>query len=76
MQEQKRRRTFVPPVFKARDGERVLCLDGGGMRGLILVEVLNYITQTTRRRIGDLFEWVVATSTGGVIALGLVYGKV
>lgn len=46
------------------------------MRGLILVEVLNYITQTTRRRIGDLFEWVVATSTGGVIALGLVYGKV
>ena len=57
-----------------RTGSRVLCLDGGGMKGLIEIEILSQIEQVTGRRITELFDWIVATSTGAVIALGLVYG--
>ena len=46
------------------------------MRGLILIEVLSYITQTTGQKITDLFEWIVATSTGAIVALGLAYGEI
>ena len=56
-----------------RTGSRVLCLDGGGMKGLIEIEILSQIEQATGRRITELFDWIVATSTGAVIALGLVY---
>ena len=55
------------------DGQRILCLDGGGCKGLIIIEVLIYIEKLTGRKIVDLFDWIVGTSTGGVIALALVY---
>lgn len=44
------------------------------MKGLIMIEVLIRIEQLTEKKIIDLFDWIVGTSTGGVIALGLVYG--
>ena len=55
-------------------GEKVLCLDGGGVRGLVQLEILRHIEEMTHRRIVDLFDWIVGTSTGGILALGLVYG--
>ena len=64
----------TPLEFSIVDGERILCLDGGGLKGLIMIEVLIRIEQLTRKKIIDLFDWIVGTSTGGVIALGLVYG--
>lgn len=39
-----------------------------------MIEVLIRIEQLTEKKIIDLFDWIVGTSTGGVIALGLVYG--
>ena len=59
-----------------RAGSRILCLDGGGMRGLIQLEVLSQLEKKTGRKITELFDWIIGTSTGGIIALGLVYGKV
>ena len=56
-------------------GSRVLCLDGGGIKGLIQLEILSQLEIKTGRRIVELFDWIVGTSTGGIIALGLVYGK-
>ena len=53
----------------------MLFLDGGGVRGLVEIEVLMEIERRTRRRIVDLFDWIVGTSIGAVIALGLVYGE-
>ncbi len=60
--------------FQARGGARVLFLDGGGVKGLAQIESLIQIEQKTGRRITELFDWIVGTSTGAIIALGLVYG--
>ena len=45
------------------------------MRGLIQLEVLRQITESTGRNISELFQWVVGTSTGAIVALALVYGE-
>ena len=58
-----------------RPGGRVLFLDGGGVRGLILVEMLMEIERRTGRKITELFDWFVGTSIGSVVAAGLVYGE-
>ena len=64
-----------PVGRRQRSGDRVLCLDGGGIRGLILVELLSCIEEVTGKQIIDLFDWFVGTSTGGILALALVYSK-
>ena len=58
-----------------RPGGRVLFLDGGGVRGLILVEMLMEIERRTGRKITELFDWFIGTSIGSVVAAGLVYGE-
>ena len=62
----------IPDIKK---GERMLFLDGGGMRGLLELEVLMEIERRTGRKIIELFDWLVGTSVGGVICLSIVYGK-
>lgn len=64
----------TPLELSIHDGQRILCLDGGGLKGLILIEVLIYIEKLTGKKIVELFDWIVGTSTGGIIALALVYG--
>ena len=61
-------------AIEFEEGSRVLCLDGGGIKGLIQIEVLIQIEEKTKRKITELFDWIVGTSTGGIIALALVYG--
>jgi len=51
---------------------KVLAVDGGGIRGIIPALVLAEIEARTTRPISDLFDLVAGTSTGGIIALGLV----
>ncbi|KAH3860869.1 hypothetical protein DPMN_023792 [Dreissena polymorpha] len=55
--------------------DRVLCLDGGGIRGLIILEILEAIEKEAGKEIIDLFDWIGGTSTGGIIALGIATGK-
>ena len=50
---------------------RVLSIDGGGIRGLIPALVLADIERRTERPICQLFELIVGTSTGGILALAL-----
>ena len=47
----------------------------GGMKGLIELDVMESIEQQTGKSITELFDWIVGTSTGGILALGLVYGE-
>ena len=64
----------TPLELSVHDGQRILCLDGGGLKGLVLIEVLIHIEKLTGKKIVDLFDWIVGSSTGGIIALALVYG--
>ena len=60
--------------YRREHGSRILCLDGGGVKGLVQIEMLRQIEQRTGKRIVELFDWIVGTSTGGIIALALVHG--
>ena len=63
-----------PPVeFASRGGVKILSMDGGGMRGLIQLEILAEIERLTRKRIVKIFDWIIGNSIGGIMALGLVY---
>ena len=57
---------FMADVFK------VLSIDGGGLRGIIPAMVLTEIEERTRRAITETFDLIAGTSTGGMLALGLV----
>lgn len=51
---------------------RILSLDGGGIRGIIPALVLADLERRTRRPVAELFDLIAGTSTGGILALGLV----
>ena len=54
------------------DATTILSIDGGGIRGVIPAMVLAEIEQRTERRIAELFDLIAGTSTGGLLALGVV----
>ncbi len=61
---------------------RVLSLSGGGMRGVFSAAVLCELQDALRNHTGnpsarlvDYFDLIVGTSTGGLLALGLAFGK-
>lgn len=64
-----------PYSFNVNEGSRILFLDGGGMRGLIQIEILEHLERETGRKVTELFDWIVGTSTGGIVALALVYAN-
>jgi hypothetical protein len=61
--------------------KKLLAIDGGGIRGVLALEVLQRIEDllktTSRRpdfRLADYFDYIAGTSTGGIIAAGLSIG--
>lgn len=50
---------------------RILSIDGGGIRGLIPALVLAELERLAGKPMGDCFDLLVGTSTGGILALGL-----
>uniref|UniRef100_A0A669BY48 Phospholipase A2, group VI (cytosolic, calcium-independent) n=1 Tax=Oreochromis niloticus TaxID=8128 RepID=A0A669BY48_ORENI len=53
----------------------VLCLDGGGIKGLVLIQMLIALEKEAGRPTRELFDWVAGTSTGGILALAIIHGK-
>ena len=61
--------------------KKLLALDGGGIRGVISLEILYSIQQIVRQKLGradavlaDYFDYLAGTSTGAVIATALGLG--
>ena len=43
--------------------------------GLVEIDVLQQLEEVTGKSIPELFDWIVATSTGAIIILGMLYGQ-
>jgi len=76
-----RRRTRDEHLFE-EGPKRILCLDGGGLRGAFTLGVLRELEDFLRKRHGgdpdfrlaDYFDLVAGTSTGAIIAATLASG--
>lgn len=66
----------------ARGSKKLLAIDGGGIRGVLSLEVLAAMETMLRRELdrgddfvlADYFDYVAGTSTGAIIAAGLATG--
>ncbi|MFL6099450.1 MAG: patatin-like phospholipase family protein [Actinomycetales bacterium] len=61
--------------------KKLLALDGGGIRGVLTLEILRSMEQMLRSELdrpdlvlGDYFDYIAGTSTGAIIAAGLAKG--
>src|SRR5947209_4555289 len=62
--------------------KKLLALDGGGIRGVITLEILHRLESMLAQQLcagedfvlGDYFDYIAGTSTGAVIAAGLAKG--
>jgi uncharacterized protein len=50
---------------------RALSIDGGGIRGIVPATVLAHIEEICSAPVASLFDLIVGTSTGGILAMGL-----
>jgi len=74
---------LAPRFGKPAAVRRLLALDGGGIRGIITLQVLleleTQLRASMRRgpdfRLCDAFDYIAGTSTGAIIAAGLARGK-
>ena len=54
---------------------RILTLDGGGIRGAFAAAFLADLEHRLQCRVGDYFDLVVGTSTGGIIGAAIALGE-
>ena len=59
------------PQIAGNPPRRVLSIDGGGIRGIIPAMVVAHIERKMGKPAHELFDLMVGTSTGGILALGL-----
>ena len=68
----------LPERFQQDRPRRMLALDGGGIRGLATLGILEQLEKLVRERtglkLGDYFDYIAGTSTGAIIAAGLSCG--
>lgn len=65
-----RRRLAIPEQHRA-----ILCLDGGGIRGIMTLQLLKRLEAVAGAPCHALFDMVAGTSTGGIIAGLIAAGK-
>jgi hypothetical protein len=71
----------VEDVLQREGPRKLLALDGGGIRGLLTIGILESLEAAVRAaagnpelRLGDAFDYIGGTSTGAVIAAALSLG--
>jgi len=50
---------------------KILSLDGGGIKGLYAAKLLAQVEEKAGKLIGEYFDMICGTSTGGLLALGI-----
>ena len=67
--------------IEAPGPKKLLSIDGGGIRGVLALAILQRVEEILRARAGrdnfrlaDYFDYIAGTSTGGIIAAGLSIG--
>ena len=64
------RSAFAPAKSWSPDNPdriRILSIAGGGMHGLVSLEILKHLEETSGRPIAEMFDFVAGTSTGAII---------
>jgi patatin-like phospholipase/acyl hydrolase len=61
----------LPRNLEDKEPVNVLAIDGGGIRGIIPARILQEFERKSGKSIAHLFDLVVGTSTGGILALAL-----
>ena len=54
--------------------KRILCIDGGGARGIFPASFLSSLDEKIEGNLAEYFDLIVGTSSGGIIALSLGLG--
>ena len=68
--------------YETKQRRKILALDGGGIRGVITLQILAEMEQQLKEksgkgdafRLSDFFDYIGGTSTGAIIAAGLSIG--
>ncbi len=53
----------------------ILSVDGGGVRGIVPIRILQYIEKRTNKKIFQSFDLIAGTSTGAFIACGITLSQ-
>ncbi|MBX9977569.1 MAG: patatin-like phospholipase family protein, partial [Alphaproteobacteria bacterium] len=65
----------IAPVDMTKKSYNILSLDGGGIRGIGTLVLLSALEMKTGKKTYELFDMIIGTSTGGLIAIMLSEGK-
>ena len=75
-------RRAYEPRQRTRGPKKLLAIDGGGIRGVLSLEILAALETRLRTHYGnggyvlsDFFDYIAGTSTGAIIAAALARGK-